>query len=66
MTAPEAIEVRIVRLESDTAYVLSKAADLKLDVREIRSEISDLREQMRRELAALRAEIRGLRNPLRM
>lgn len=63
--AEEAIGPRVARLESHTAYALSKAADLKLDVREVRSDIRELREQMRKEIDALRWQVDTLRKELR-
>jgi hypothetical protein len=63
--ADEAIGPRLARLESHTAYALSKAGDLQLDVREMRSDIREVREQMLKEIAALRADIDMLRRKLR-
>lgn len=61
LVTDEAIEVRVARLESHAAYTLSKVGDHQLDTREIRNEIRELREQLRKELAALHAEIRMIR-----
>ncbi len=53
---PDTLESRVARLESDVSFIRSAIADIKIDLRQMRNEISSLDLRTQEEFKAVRKQ----------